>query len=658
MRRVRNALIVTATMAAGIAGLPLPASAAAPNTISVPATSDPSTLVGAGTVGDPIDLAVGEQVTLRMDVDLPESTTISLRVDQVLPAGLDYVSGSAVVSYMANTVPSFNGDFAGITGSSTPTFAFPASRVTFDSGTRRLSFDFGSVINNDGDVGDERLIIEMTAVVVNGPGVGSGDTFSVGCTEVIDEGLPTESTSACAPVHFAVVEPALGTTAQITPAEVTRGGSATLTIEVSNLAADGATGPLHDIVVADVLDDWLHIASVDVAFNGAATTFGSSFTDNSVVTIGFASGVEDELSVVISGLPVDGVATITVALATDPTANLASLPRTIFTTVDVDGDSLATSVTATGEQRTYSDSDTDDLVVFRKPVATITTTTTSPTNDASIPFTVTFDENVTGFTVFGLTLTAPAGATITNFTAVDARTYTFDVTGMTADGDVTVTVEAGAASNVDSRPNAVSEPATVTYDGTAPTITGPAEGSTLETTTDTGAAGAVVEFELIGENLECTPNSGTFFAIGATTVTCTAEDDAGNVSTRSFAIEVTDDEAPVIGDKPDLQLQLASGASTVAVTFASPAASDNSGSAQVVCTPASGTNLPVGTHTVTCTATDASTNTATSSFTVTVTRARGIPSTGANTFAWAMWATVLMAAGTALLLLRGRRQPA
>lgn len=75
------------------------------------------------------------------------------------------------------------------------------------------------------------------------------------------------------------------------------------------------------------------------------------------------------------------------------------------------------------------------------PVATISTTASDPTGTAPIPFTVTFDEDVTGFTAAGISVT---NGTVMNFTAVDAQTYTFDVTP-TTDGDVTVTVAAGAA---------------------------------------------------------------------------------------------------------------------------------------------------------------------------------------------------------------------
>jgi len=54
------------------------------------------------------------------------------------------------------------------------------------------------------------------------------------------------------------------------------------------------------------------------------------------------------------------------------------------------------------------------------------------------------------------------------------------------------------------------------------------------------------------------------------------------------------------------------------VNYPAPVATGGSGNANVVCTPPSGSSFPVGTTTVTCTATDASGNTATCGFNIVV----------------------------------------
>ena len=84
---------------------------------------------------------------------------------------------------------------------------------------------------------------------------------------------------------------------------------------------------------------------------------------------------------------------------------------------------------------------------------------------------------------------------------------------------------------------------------------------------------------------------------------------------------VADDTDPVIADNVDITQPADAGSCTQAVvTFTAPVATDNCDpSPTVVCSPPSGSIFPVGTTTVTCTATDECGNTSSSSFDVTVT---------------------------------------
>lgn len=118
-------------------------SAVDPTAISVASTSD------AGTSGN--DVAIGETVRFRMVSRIPESTSITYTIRNQLAPNLEYVAGSANVSYQANTLPSFDGDFTGILNESTPSLSFPASRVSYDTNTNLLEFNFDSIINTDGD---------------------------------------------------------------------------------------------------------------------------------------------------------------------------------------------------------------------------------------------------------------------------------------------------------------------------------------------------------------------------------------------------------------------------------------------------------------------------------------------------------------------------
>jgi uncharacterized repeat protein (TIGR01451 family) len=128
-----------------------------------------------------------------------------------------------------------------------------------------------------------------------------------------------------------------------------------------------------------------------------------------------------------------------------------------------------------------------------------------------------------------------------------------------------------------------------------------------------------------GASTVCVPASGSFFPVGTTTVTCTATDAGANSSTCNFMVTVVDNEPPVANCPANISVNSNAGADALAgdcqakVNYVIPAASDNCPGATTVCVPASGSFFPVGTTTVTCTATDVGLNaSAPCTFTVTV----------------------------------------
>jgi subtilisin-like proprotein convertase family protein len=120
--------------------------------------------------------------------------------------------------------------------------------------------------------------------------------------------------------------------------------------------------------------------------------------------------------------------------------------------------------------------------------------------------------------------------------------------------------------------------------------------------TTTGSCGAVT----------CSPPSGSFFPVGTTTVTCSEPTPV----TCMFTVTVNDTQPPTITCPANVTAVGMPGQPTVVVTFPDPTFSDNCPGATAACVPPSGSTVPVGTTTVTCTATDAAGNTATCSFTV------------------------------------------
>src|SRR5439155_17646435 len=108
----------------------------------------------------------------------------------------------------------------------------------------------------------------------------------------------------------------------------------------------------------------------------------------------------------------------------------------------------------------------------------------------------------------------------------------------------------------------------------------------------------------------CTPASGSSFALGPTTVNCSASDGHGNTATCSFTVTVSDTDAPVITCPADISVSTSGGTCASNVTFAV-TATDNCGTAAVTCTPASGSSFALGPTTVTCSANDGHGNSAT-----------------------------------------------
>jgi subtilisin-like proprotein convertase family protein len=119
--------------------------------------------------------------------------------------------------------------------------------------------------------------------------------------------------------------------------------------------------------------------------------------------------------------------------------------------------------------------------------------------------------------------------------------------------------------------------------------------------------------------ITCSPPSGSFFPVGTTTVTCM--ESGGGGGSCSFTITVSDTQPPTI-TCPANVVAVADPGGMVVVTFDPPVATDNCPGVTTACVPPSGSTLPLGSTTVTCTATDAAGNTATCSFTVTVFDAR------------------------------------
>jgi hypothetical protein len=122
----------------------------------------------------------------------------------------------------------------------------------------------------------------------------------------------------------------------------------------------------------------------------------------------------------------------------------------------------------------------------------------------------------------------------------------------------------------------------------------------------------------------CAPASGERFRIGAATVNCSVTDKAGNQARGSFKVRVRpahkpggDVIRPVLKLPNDMTVE-ATSPTGATVTYAASATDEVDPTVPVSCRPTTGSNFPLGTTTVDCSAADDTGNTATGSFKITV----------------------------------------
>ena len=156
----------------------------------------------------------------------------------------------------------------------------------------------------------------------------------------------------------------------------------------------------------------------------------------------------------------------------------------------------------------------------------------------------------------------------------------------------------------DNRGSVVSDTVNVTVrDTTRPELTTP----TTVFASATSNAGATVSYIVSATDIvsgpitpSCSHASGATFAIGGTTVTCTATDAAGNVSTRLFLISVASDLALRLPGNLRVPATSASGAVVTYSAFARAIYGGDTTDYLAICSPESGSTFPMGTTTVSC----------------------------------------------------------
>ncbi|RKS42742.1 gliding motility-associated-like protein, partial [Gillisia mitskevichiae] len=368
-------------------------------------------------------------------------------------------------------------------------------------------------------------------------------------------------------------------TAGPTSGEVFPVGTTTVTFTATDSAGNSASCSF-DVTVNDTEDPIFETVAdinvnTDVDTCGAVVTFSApTATDNcegTVVTLNEGNLVSG------SEFPV-GTTTVTYT-ATDVAGNTSSVSFNVIVTDNEDPTITCPSaiITTTESGESYA------IVNFEDATATDNCSVTVE-QTAGLPSGSQF----------------PIGESTVEFTATDAS-------GNTSTCTVTIIVE----------------------DNEPPVIVCP---TNIDMNVDAGICGAVVSFEMPSASdnsgLDVTvsqtagPASGEIFPVGTTTVTFTAIDAAGNAASCSFDVTVNDTEDPIFETVADINVDTDVDVCGAVVTFSAPTATDNCDGTVVTLNEgslASGSEFPIGTTTVTYTATDAAGNTSTVSFNVIVT---------------------------------------
>ena len=227
----------------------------------------------------------------------------------------------------------------------------------------------------------------------------------------------------------------------------------------------------------------------------------------------------------------------------------------------------------------------------------------------------------------------PTGANVTYQASAQEDTTSTDLPisctnpdGTTSDGigtiNPTVLFPLGETTVTCSSPGAPDESSKVTVqDTTPPTVTAPAP----KTVEATGPSGAVVDYgagsasDLVDGTVAttCAPATGSTFALGSTTVTCSATDAHNNTGSATTAVVVQDTTPPVVTPPADVTVVATVGfddvpasTSTIAAFLNGAKATDLVDPSPVITTDA-GRSFPIGTTTVTFTAKDTAGNVAT-----------------------------------------------
>ena len=522
------------------------------------------------------------------------------------------------------TAPTANDNCSGtVTGTTTAPLTYNAQ------GTYTITWTFTDGNGNSSTATQSVVVLDTSAPTIVAPSTVNA-TANAACNATgIVLGTPTtaDNCSVASVTNNAPATFPLGTTLVIWTVSDAAGNSSTAAQSVTitdntvpTISAPGALTVQANVSCASfnvnlgtpITADNCGVASVSnnspAVFPLGATTVTWTVTDNS----GNTATATQTVTVVDQGAP----SLIAPANITIPAGATCSVtPTNIGNAFTADN---CTAGTVTNDAPT----------TFPIGTTTVTWTVTDGAGNTS-----TATQTVTVIDLVAPSITAPATVTATTTSGCSATGVVLG-TPTTSDNCSSVTVSNNAPSiypvgsttvtwtATDASGNSTMAVQTVTVtDVIAPIVTAPAN-VTVSSTSGCTAQNVNLGSPEFTDNCSVasvTNNAPTTFPSGATSVTWTVTDASGNTATATQTVTVVDQVNPTISAPANVIATTNTGCTSTSVALGTPTSTDNCSAVTVSNNAPS--SFPIGTTSVTWTATDASGNTATATQTVTITDA-------------------------------------
>ncbi len=213
------------------------------------------------------NVAIGELVSYRVTLRVPEGTTPAAVLTDVLDAGLALVSLDAITASPALTASA--GTFAGVLAAPTITAEPVGSAVAANQG-RRIVLTFGELTNTDTDnATDETITLDYTVAVLNANGNNRGSLRNNAVSLAFTGGTATAS----AP-NVTLLEPTLQVVKTAVPTGGDAGDAVTFTVTLSHTGTSNTTA--FNVALTDVLPSGLTFVSASQTGGLAATTLSTA----------------------------------------------------------------------------------------------------------------------------------------------------------------------------------------------------------------------------------------------------------------------------------------------------------------------------------------------------------------------------------------------